>query len=443
MIENKSETTDDSEKDKVSISSKKKISSIKSIKSIKSISSIDSESSEASDIDFELTMKDIKRFDKIEEIPEFLETVKNHYLNLTLNLDRHEISRLITKTLNVALLGEITTEQQIYRLIIDDYDTVKSKVKTIITKIREFNKSTKYEYWVDLDKIVYILWFKEIKFVKNLIIDISENLEYQLNIVHVISYLIDKLYNDPRYTKYYIKILLMIIEQDSEELLNTDKLKNFFTSNKINKIYEIIRLVLNCDIEFLSFIDNFHKNLLDKEKENNDNETDNNFINIEDQEKEFRKEKKQLLLSEKKRKLDVELLFKDNQKDTNYYNKNVYKFFTNKDNNPSEENVKNMKDIISILSDDNDTWNALNLFIYKKFEIKFEDYIKRINEIVPPNLNQFKLDFFNDLEVPFTIRLNPDVDGDRGTILRGGDSIYFKKYLKYKEKYLKLKYIKI
>ena len=437
MIKNSSETTDDREKNKkTSISSKNKISSIKSI------SSIDSESSDASEIDNELTMKDIKKFNKIDEIPEFLETVKNHYLNLSLNLDRHEISRLITKTLNVALLGEITTEQQMYRLIIDNYDEVKSKVKTIIQKIREFNKSKKNEYWVDLDKIVYILWFKEIKFVKNLIIDISENLEYQINIVHVISYVIDKLYNDPRYTKYYVKILLMIIEQDSEKFLITDKLKNFFTSDKIHKIYEIIRLVLTCDIDFLNFIDKFHKDLLDKEKENNNNEKDDNFNDIELEEQIFKKEKKKLLLSETKRKLDIDLLFKENQKDSNYYNKNVYKLFTNRDNH-SDENIKNMKDIISMLVDDNDTWNAFNLFIYKKFDIKTDDYIKKINDIVQGNLDKLKIDYFDDLEVPFTIRLNPDPDGDRGTILRGGNSIYFKKYLKYKEKYLNLKYNKM
>ena len=82
-------------------------------------------------------------------------------------------------------------------------------------------------------------------------------------------------------------------------------------------------------------------------------------------------------------------------------------------------------------------WNSFTLFIYKKFNFDINKYIDKIKEITQDYT--IVLDRLNDIEVPFTIRINPDNDGDRGTILKGGDSIYFKKYLKYKEKYMKLK----
>jgi hypothetical protein len=412
------------------------------LKNLKSISNIDTDSSDAVDIDKELNMDDIKEFSSINEIPEFLEKVKNHYLNLSLNLDRHEISRLITKTLNVALLGYITTEQQIYDKIMNSYDEVKGKIKIIIEKIREFNRKNNNEYWVDLDKIVYILWFKEIKYVRNLLVDIKQNLDYQLNIVHINSYLIDKLYNEPKYTKYYIKILSMIIQQDSEKYLITDKLKNFFTVDKINKIYEIIRLIFSCDADFIKFLENNKKNKLDKEKENNEIEKNDNFNDIELFEKNFNKEKKELLLSIKKRKLNIDNLFKtERQRDVNYFNKFNYEVF--KQNNSNEgENIPTINDIISNL--DNDSWNAFNLFLYKKFDIDKNSYMQKINEISGQSLDPLVIDYFNDLEVPFKVDLGITTNESEhkhkyGTMLEGGNRNYLKKYLKYKQKYLELK----
>jgi len=386
-----------------------------------SVNNIDFESSDENNIEKEIKMENIKKYTSINEIPEFLETVKNHYSNLRLNLDRSEISRLITKTLNVALLGDLTKESDIFNLFMGSYEEVKKKVKIIIQKIREFNRSCKFEYWIDLDKIVYLLWFKEIKFVRNLIIDISQNLEYQLNIVHINSYLIDRLYNDPKYTKYYIKILIMLIETDNGSFLSNDKLRNFFTSDKIYKIYDIIRLILFNDNSFLEFLDKCKKIKLDKEKENNDISKVENFNNIEEIETDFRKDKKILLTSSEKRTLNIETLFKENQKDDN------------------DNDIPSIKNIIVGL--DEDLWNAFNLFIYKKFNFDITRYIEQTNKLTDGVLSKIRLDYFSDLEVPFTVRIHPGEDGSRGTILLGGQNNYLEKYLKYKEKYMKIKYL--
>jgi hypothetical protein len=383
------------------------------------LNKIDYESSDESNIDEEIKMENIHKYTSIDEIPEFLDTVKNHYLNLRLNLDRNEISRLITKTLNVALLGYITQENEIFDLFMGSYEDIKKKVKIIIKKIREFNKKCKFEYWVDLDKIVYILWFKEIKFVRNIIVDISQNLEYQLNIVHINSYLIDKLYNDPKYTKYYVKILIMLIEKDNGTFLSNDKLKNFFSTDKIYKMYDMIKAVLYCDSDLMDFIEKCKNIKLEKEKENNDQNRIDNFNDIEEIENQFRREKKKLLTSPEKRNLNIDTLFKENQK------------------NNKDEEISSIKDIIVDLDDD--TWNAFNLFIYKKFNFDIVRYIEQTNKIIQEPLSKLRLDYFDDLEVPFTVRINPGQNDDQGTILQGGNSIYLKKYLKYKEKYLKLK----
>jgi len=379
---------------------------------------IDSESSEKEDIEKELKIENIKKFSSINEIPEYLETVKKHYLNLKLDLDRHEISRLITKTLNVAILGSITTEEQIYSLFMKDYDEIKKKVIIIIDKIREFNKNNNYEYWVDLDKIVYLLWFKEFKFIKNLIISINENLEHQLNIIHLNSYLIGELYNDPKLTKYYLKILQMMInnEDDSNRMFYNDKLRQFFTIAKITKIDEFIRLIYTADKDFITFVNSAKEEKFSKEKENNDPSKTNNFNNIEDIEKKIKKEKKRILSNNEKRPLDLSILLKDNSSD--------------------DGSLKlNYKDIINNI--DEDLWHSINLFLYKKFSFNMTDYIQQINKI-RDKLPELQIDYFNDLEVPFIVRKNPDKDGDRGTELTGGNNTYFKKYLKYKEKYLQL-----
>ncbi len=418
---------------------------------IKSISDIKAESSDKNDIDYELEMDKRMLFTKIEEIPEFLEIVKERYKNLKLNLDRHEISILLTKTLNVALLGEITTEEQIFNKFMDEYDIVKGKVNIIIEKIREFNNKNAYEYFVDLEKIVFILWFKEIKFVKNLIIDISNNLENQLNIVHINSYLIDNLYNDPRYTKYYIKILLMIIENEKykEIFLKSDKLRNFFSIDKINKIYDMIRLILSCDNVFIDFIQKYKEEKLIKEKENNT--TDKNlkefkgFNNIEELEIQFHRNKKMLLVdaNKKKRDLNVNDFLSKDKKDDNFFNKYISSFFKKNHKHSNEEHIKNVDDIIYSLTgeNDDDIWSGFIFFIYKKFNITKDNFVEEINKKLMNNnkLSLLEKDFFDDLNINFSIRLNPDPDGDRGIILKGGNYIFYKKYLKYKEKYLNLK----
>jgi hypothetical protein len=236
----------------------------------------------------------------------------------------------------------------------------------------------------------------------------------------------------------------MIVEQDSDKYLATEKLKNFFTIEKINKIYEMIKLIFSCDTDFIKFLETSKKSKLDEEKENNEIEKFDNFNDIELFERNFNKQKRELLLSIKKRKLSIDNLFKnERQRDDIFFNKFNYDVFKESKSNETE-NIPTINDIISNL--DNDMWNAFNLFIYKKFDIDKNIYMQKINEISGQSLDPLIIDYFNDLDVPFKVDLGITTKNNEGirsnqygTILEGGNNNYLKKYLKYKEKYLNLK----
>lgn len=396
---------------------------------IKSVEDINSESSDADDIDDNLEKEETIIYSGIDKIPDFLEASKNNYLKYDISLDRHEVNKYITNALNVELLGDITTEEQLYRKIISEYSNVEKEIDIIIKKIREFNTNNKNEYWVDLDKIVYILWFKEIHFVQNLIIDINKKLNNDLNICTIYTYLIKILYNEPRYTKYYIKILLMMISQDFETYLTTEKLKNFFTVEKIKKIYDIIRLIFSCDIQFINFIEDFKNEKFEKEKENNNIDKHDNFNDIELYEIKITKEKKKLLKS-KKREFNLEIFLKnENRSDSNFFDKFNSQYIDK--TNIGNSTIPTINEIISDL--DKNIWFGFILFIYKIFSVE-QDTIQKINEITNERIDKIIIDDFGDIKIPYTVDLSHRIHHG------GANNKYFKQYLKYKEKYLRLKF---
>ena len=91
-----------------------------------------------------------------------------------------------------------------------------------------------------------------------------------------------------------------------------------------------------------------------------------------------------------------------------------------------------LKDYISI-----ELWFGYNLFIYKRFNYDFKEYQTKINDIINLNgLNNIyllNLDYLNDIDAPDAGMLLPSIIG--GNI----NNIYYTKYIKYKNKYLKLK----
>jgi len=371
---------------------------------------IKTESLEKKDIETKFTEGSKKSFTKIEEISSVLEELKDEY-NQTFNytLNPHEINRLITKTLNAYLLGKPTIQELYNKFMNEDYDNVLKKVEIIIDEVKKFNEKNNNKFFVDLEKIKYILWFEEVKFIKNLIEDINNKLKNNLDVIYIITEFIIALYNEPRYTKYYIIILQLYIS-DLNNNDGNEELKKFFENNILDIVNKLISIILSYDTEFLNLINNFEKDKLEKLKTLN-------FNSIYNLEVEFHKKKEELL--SKSRDIDIDKIFGINTVST-------------VDNN--ENSVDKNLNIIDLINKfDNNMWIAFNLFIFKKFNIKDKNaYISMANNIVQDK--KLELDDFDNLKFPVTIHLKPIEP-----LLKGGNDKYFNKYLKYKKKYIELK----
>ena len=85
-------------------------------------------------------------------------------------------------------------------------------------------------------------------------------------------------------------------------------------------------------------------------------------------------------------------------------------------------------------------WFGYNLFVYKRFEFNFNEYQTSVNELIESKgLEQtylLSLNYLNDINAP-----------DAGILPIVGGNVsytnYYSKYIKYKNKYLKLKALDI
>lgn len=95
------------------------------------------------------------------------------------------------------------------------------------------------------------------------------------------------------------------------------------------------------------------------------------------------------------------------------------------------------KDGISI-----ELWFGYNLFLYKRFEFNFEEYQKNINEQLKINgydvIYTLNLNYLNNINIP-DAGILPMKGGNFIFKKKSYDKEYYFKYIKYKEKYLKLK----
>ena len=350
---------------------------------------------------------EFKKFSSIDEIPEFLDIIKKQYLDLHLNLNRHEMSKFLTNTLNISLLGNITKLEEAYDYFIASYDDISKKVPIIIEKIRQFNKNNNYEYYVDPEKVFYISFYNEIQYVKNIIQNhINNSLLYNLDMVLINSYLINKLYNEKHISKNYVFILCKIIETNNENIINNENLKQFLTINKINKIHQIINILHDNDTEFIKLLDDIKKDKFLKESDNNTEEKKDNFTDIEVIEQDFNQQKNKLLNS--KRSIDIDKLLSD----------------------------ENLNNIINNPIIPDDIWYAFNYFIYKIFSFDYDLFKNKLVTYLQNNktVKYVELDEFKDINTPFMV-----FNSEESTNLKGGSNKYFAKYLKYKQKYLLLK----
>lgn len=364
----------------------------------------------------------------IDTIPIYLKDTKEKLINMGISLDRYEISKSLTISLNRMLMGDKTELINVYDSMIKNFDEIGNKIKSIEEKIEKFNSEQKFEYFIDPEKILYIVFFKQIVYVKTLITDVQDYINSNINLVFIYSYLISKLYNEPnKVSSNYIFILNKIIA-DTTFLSNYDeKLKKLIPPEIIDKIFTIIKIIYNADIDFIKLLEEFENKKLEEYKKNNS-------IDYSDSYKEIEKEAKNI----KGGMIDIYNIEDNFQKTRNFM------FVQKRIINIQELYNQETLDIIFQNGISIELWFGYNLFIYKRFEFNFDEYQSNVNGIVKAKgLEQnylLSLNYLNDINAPNAGILL--MTGGNTTTLNKLNSLninYYSKYIKYKNKYLKLK----
>lgn len=364
----------------------------------------------------------------IDTIPIYLKDTKEKLINMGIPLDRYEISKSLTISLNRMLMGDKTELINVYDSMMKNFDEIGNKIKSIEEKIEKFNSEQKFEYFIDPEKILYIVFFKQIVYVKTLITDIQDYINSNINLVFIYSYLISKLYNEPnKVSSNYIFILNKIIT-DTTFLSNYDeKLKKLIAPEIIDKIFTIIKIIYNADIDFIKLLEEFENKKLEEYKKNNS-------IDYSDSYKEIEKEAKNI----KGGMVDIYNIEDNFQKTRNFM------FVQKRIINIQELYNPDTLDIIFQNGISIELWFGYNLFIYKRFEFNFDEYQSNVNGIVKAKgLEQnylLSLNYLNDINAP-DAGILPMTGGNTHTLNKSNslNINYYSKYIKYKNKYLKLK----
>ena len=364
----------------------------------------------------------------IDNINQYLNNIKHILIKMNIQLDSQEINKFLAQSLNNSLFDNKFNKDTAFNFIIEqDNNTV--NIESIKIQIREFNKEQKYEYYVNIEDVQYLVFYKQIKYVREIINEIIQYLNFYVNPVYIYTFIIQSFYDEPRIVTNYIYFIKKIREN-----LNNDKINKFLEDSKISKLNKILENIYTFDEEFsklnilnfnnrikfikegiiistLSYPNNY--NCQENKLGNNSikvkhldkysqDENDNYNKDIENLEKEFYTLKCEILFKLRPIKLDEQ--------------------FNNKINDVL------LNDSIITL----DLWLGFILFLYKKFNFKHDEFNKIINDMIKANnLDEnynLKLDYFEDLTIAKYEYTNQD----------GCNISYFKKYLKYKTKYLNL-----
>ena len=372
---------------------------------------------------------DINEFTEftIDNISTYLTHNKNILVGMNLGLDSHEISNSLTSSLNRSLIGTKTKLSEIYDSIANNFDDMTNKVKIIEEKIKEFNIEQKLGYFIDVDNIIILVFYKQFIYIQKLILEIHNSIISNINLVYINFYLISKLYDEPdKISSNYIDILKKLINNPNFENQYGNRLKEFLNSNSLDIIFNIIKIIYNSDNEFSKLIDDLKKDKIDEYKKNNINDRSESYEEIE---KEFKK-----ISGGADSEADV-----FNKIEIKYSNKKNYILLQKR--NIDISNLLNLDNINLILQESIsiELWHGYNLFIYKRFNYDFKDYQSKINQIIIEKhfdeIYLLNLDYLNDLNVPDAGILLPSVIGGSNDL---NDS-YYSKYIKYKNKYITLK----
>lgn len=399
---------------------------------------------------------DITNF-PINNIAESLDYKLSLIINMSLKLDRYEISKALTFSLNKSISGNKTKLSDIYIDIVNNFDKATENVNLIIEQIDKFNTSKSFNYFVDCENIKYILFYKHIVYVRKLINDLILYINSNINLVYIYAFILNKLYSDSfNIISDYLYILDKIISEDDLNLTNKNILLQLLNPEIINTIKFILENIYNSDPSLIKLLEDYEKNKLNEYKKNNSVDFSDEIININQEHRKLNKNNSFDNLNNYNNKKKTEGI-KINNLEFEYDKKKKYLLVNKRD--ILIDNISSEDFLTKILINNKITiefWQGFNLFLYKNFNYKFDDYKKKINDFINSNkLDSFyfiELDYLNDLNIPDVgIALNiKNIDENliggcpniiNNNILSEYNSyhIYKLKYFKYKNKYLKLK----
>jgi hypothetical protein len=390
----------------------------------------------------------------IDVIDMYLLNTKNMLIKMNILLDTHEINKCLANSLNRALLKNDVVIENIYNNMHSKWEEITTSVPIIEEKIRSFNKSQNYEYYVDFEDVFYLVFYKQIEYVKKILIETILYLNSNVNLIFIYTFIIQAFYDEPNvYSNNYIFILSKIV--NSVEYNNLETIKDFFSEIKIKKLGYILNLIYTSDIKFSELIEKINNEKIAFIKEDIHVPIDKNYNNYnclnkgvdkdikdEDSESSFRMESFGKSSSKEFKKLDTKLespRIGSKTRDIEVIEIEFKKLKCDMLFDRREINIGKIYDGLPHLLTDGglvirELWLGVMLFLYKKYTFNFDEFNKQVTQLLKSN--NYGQDFipstdtFKDLDLPDSIYVSNQVGGNK--------NVYFAKYLKYKTKYLNL-----
>lgn len=364
----------------------------------------------------------------IDNINLYLVNIKNILIKMNIKLDSQEINKFLADSLNNSLFDNKYNKDTAFQSIMDKWDDI--NIGPIENYIREFNEQQKYKYYVNIEDVIYLVFYKQIKYTREIIEEVMQYLNFGVNPIYIYTFIIQSFYDDPIVTKSYMYLIGKI-----RDLINDEKINVFLDKEIIEKLDKILSIIFAHDDEFNKLMLKILEDRIKFIKEGIITTTLGYPNNYNCKESDLETDKSLIKIKERKK--------EENNKDIEVLEKIFYKqkcetLFKKR---PLILNDVFYRQMVELLSSEPvvnlELWLAFILFLYKKFDFKYEEFKPKIDAIVDSKGVQFndykpKLDYYDDISVP-------KYDYSNKKQQEGGGNSYFNKYLKYKSKYLMLK----
>lgn len=382
----------------------------------------------------------------IDIIDTYLLNTKNMLIKMNILLDTYEINKCLANSLNRALLKNDVDIDSIYTRMTSNWEEVKTSIPLIEEKIRNFNKSQKYEYYVDMEDVFYLVFYKQIEYVKKILMETILYLNSNVNLIFIYTFIIQAFYDEPIvFSKNYVFILSKLV--NTGDYNNLETVRDFFTEAKIKKLGYVLTLLYEADVKFNNLIEHIRTDKINFIKMDIRIPIDKNYNNYNcinkgenaEEEKSDSENIGRATIDTGKKKDTSETIF-NQTRDIEIIEKEFSRLKCNMLFEKREITIDKIYEGLEHLLTDGgiiirELWLGVMLFLYKKYTFNFEEFQKRVTQLLKTNNygNDYvpSTDTFKDLDLPDSIYVTNQSGGNKNA--------YFNKYLKYKAKYFKLK----